>query len=633
MSPFRKRAVGKEEETIFWAVFYIAKFREDENEYLIKQLKKALKPYKPSSVTFNELNTFLAMRASIPQKHCPKHDEEEKIKELEGRLEEAADAYARKVLKKYDKELRKDPEIIETIKVFGNLLEHKPEYKGRFEEQAEEIIKTSEIEYGTVLQVARIHIWDFPGLDYDYAVVAGVKIELSGELPNYEHLIDETVLFSFARRYQPPTKKFLDQIQNAIDQAIKVFKLYSEKTDPMEQIMWNQPFFETVQMTIGKTEGTYELMEKIKRQTYRMLGIGKTLAQELKEEGAKEVLKTMKKFDITPDLENIIEQTETITKQLHETAKTARKISSHMKTAEKDGRAIPKITPEIEELGQAMGTLYLELETLRIWADNWDDIPYYTAAPGEVAFEQETVEEIKEVKLEAAPLEIPEDVVIHGENIYKTYRMGRNTIYALRGVNITVREGEFVSLVGTSGCGKTTLLNVLSGLDTPDRGRIYLRGDNIALLSDKELTTTRRDEIGFVFQTYNLIPELTAIENVMLPAQMSGQTKNLKEKAMKILEDVGLEQFANQYPEKLSGGQQQRVTIARALINDPSIIVGDEPTGDLDSETGQAVLDIFKKINKERGVTILMVTHDPKMAKQAGRILEMMDGQIISDVW
>ena len=631
MSPFRKREIGEEEETVFWAVFYIAKFREDENEYFMKRLKKALKPYKPSSVTFNELNTFLAMRASIPPQTSPKPEEEEKIKELEARIGEAANAYAQKVMKKYDKELRKDPEIIETIRIFNNLLEQNPEYIGLFNQQAQEIIKNIEIEYGTVLQVARIHIWDFPGLEYDYAVVAGVRIEFSAALPDYEHLIDETVLFSFSRRYQPPTKKFLDEIQNAISQAMKVFKIYSEETDPKKQIMWNQPFFEAVQMILGKTEGTYELMQKIKRQTLRMTGIAQTLIKELKEEEATDVIKIVKQFDITPELEDLAKQTETMTKELQETAKTARKISTQMKTAEKEDRAAPLITPEIEELGHTMGKLYLELETLRLWADNWDDIPYYTAAPGAVAFEQET---LAEEELKALARQIPEDAVIHGENIFKTYRMGRNTIYALRGVNITIKEGEFVALVGPSGCGKTTLLNVLSGLDTPDRGRIYLKGDNIATLADKELTKTRRDDIGFVFQTYNLIPELTTLENVMLPAQMSGKPGGkTKQKALQILEDVGIQEFANQYPEKLSGGQQQRVTIARALINDPSIIVGDEPTGDLDSGTGQAVMDIFKKINKERGVTILMVTHDPKMAKQAGRLLEMRDGQIISDIW
>ncbi|MCG3215487.1 MAG: ABC transporter ATP-binding protein [Candidatus Heimdallarchaeota archaeon] len=206
------------------------------------------------------------------------------------------------------------------------------------------------------------------------------------------------------------------------------------------------------------------------------------------------------------------------------------------------------------------------------------------------------------------------------------------TVYALRGIDLEICKGEMIAIVGPSGSGKTTLLNLLSGLDTPNRGAVFLTGRNIDVLSDSELSMFRRKNIGFIFQYYNLIPQLTVIENVMLPALMIGiPRKEAKKKALELVNEVGLERFQNQFPIKLSGGQLQRVTIARAMVNDPTVLFADEPTGDLDSQTGQIVIDLIHRFSKEKGTAVILVTHDMTMAKNCDRIISIQDGRVVAD--
>ncbi|KKL63632.1 hypothetical protein LCGC14_2173150, partial [marine sediment metagenome] len=202
--------------------------------------------------------------------------------------------------------------------------------------------------------------------------------------------------------------------------------------------------------------------------------------------------------------------------------------------------------------------------------------------------------------------EIEKDVVLKVEDIFKNYHTGGGTIYALRGVSFEIKKGEFVGVIGPSGSGKTTLLNIMAGLDNPDRGAVYVDGMNLQSLNDKQLTSLRRDKMGFIFQFYNLIPMLTNKENVAYPAEVGGNTKDLSNRVSNKLKSVQLEQFERQYPNKLSGGQMQRVTIARSLINTPSILFADEPTGDLDSVTGEEIMNLLSSFNKEHETTVIM---------------------------
>ncbi|MCB0164859.1 MAG: ABC transporter ATP-binding protein [Anaerolineae bacterium] len=222
------------------------------------------------------------------------------------------------------------------------------------------------------------------------------------------------------------------------------------------------------------------------------------------------------------------------------------------------------------------------------------------------------------------------NTIIHVDNIHKSYLMGKEAVPALRGVSIDVQRGEMLCLMGPSGSGKTTLLNLLGGLDEPSRGHIAIDGADVVSMKEEQLARLRLQKLGFVFQTFNLLSNFTALENIEAPMVLAGKLRRRarRERAEYLLEQVGLGDRMDHYPSELSGGQQQRVAIARALANDPPILIGDEMTGDLDSKTGFEVMHLVRSLNQEQGKTVIYVTHDPRMADFADRVIHMTDGII-----
>ena len=222
--------------------------------------------------------------------------------------------------------------------------------------------------------------------------------------------------------------------------------------------------------------------------------------------------------------------------------------------------------------------------------------------------------------------------IVRAVDVHKTYDSGRVTVKALRGVNLTVERGEMVAIMGPSGCGKTTLLNCLSGLDDIDSGSVTIGGAELASMSDDQKTRYRATRMGYVFQAFNLLPVLTAVENVEMPMLVSGtRASEARERATEALALVGLADWQKHYTSELSGGQQQRVAIARALVNQPEIVWGDEPTGNLDSENSAEVMGLLRKLNRENGQTFILVTHAADVARDANRIVHMNDGQIVRE--
>ncbi len=222
--------------------------------------------------------------------------------------------------------------------------------------------------------------------------------------------------------------------------------------------------------------------------------------------------------------------------------------------------------------------------------------------------------------------------IIEAIEVVKTYDTGKVKVNALRGINLEIQPGEMVAIMGPSGCGKTTLLNCLSGLDVVDSGTVNVEGVNLAKMSDNDKTEHRARRMGFIFQFYNLLPVLSAVENVELPLLVSGvKAKDARAKAMESLGIVKLTEWAAHKPGELSGGQRQRVTIARALVNNPAIVWGDEPTGDLDSVTAGEIMDLLQQLNHDHHQTFVLVTHDHGIAARTRRIIRMQDGLIIAD--
>jgi putative ABC transport system ATP-binding protein len=556
--------------------------------------------------TVAELNTFMITEKPITTSVY--EIEDERIK-YETKIQMVHRKYKRRLLKQILAHISKDFELKNSRKILTNVAKS---------------LKTKGFQDDIKNQVEEVHDWAWSTLDHvhkgsrltywnnvdgiDRLIVADqynqkrlVEIDIKAE-----EIVDELNLLVFANRYS-------NVLAPLLQQSVKYthdFDQHCEKitTSLNNKNFHDESFAEAYRVLLSKTLGIQEVLKSTTRQFIRMHDAKNELVRESLKLELPELEFLANEFVTEEAFQSYLDMIERLKSSLSHVAKNLRKF---------DFDNIPKGTTE--DL-RYITSFYLVLEKLRFLSTWFEDIASYTTVVGGIGYETGVL---------GTKIEVPKDVILKAENVFKNYSTGGGTVYALRGVSFEINKGDFVGVIGPSGSGKTTLLNIMAGLDNPDRGAIFVDTVNLQSLNGRQLTSLRRDRMGFIFQFYNLIPLLNNKENVSYPAEIGGNTKNLSHRASQNLEAVQLQDFEEQYPNKLSGGQMQRVTIARSLINTPSILFADEPTGDLDSVTGKEIMNLLSSFNKDYGTTVVLVTHDNNLLKYCNRIISMKDGKII----
>jgi len=611
-----KQKEQKNADMVVWNTFYFNPITIRETDQFKREVIRYLKKLKPISFEFEELTAFLILRSSYNIKDSLEKIEVEKpdtIEELASNfllivhkgIEKAYKKYLDVLTKRFLTEMKKNRELKEATNILTRKLVLTSEQKEEFINNIYQLIEIKAQYYFDVILNSKICISTIPEEEHSLIEMGGEKIGVYTEKP-IVNLLDEMILYNFAVKYTEKTNLILNQFVNFIKKVNRHLKIQKKKSKSIEELL---------DLMKGKSFEVLDNIFDIRRQVARQNRAEREIITEIEGTESKELETLITKISPKKSISKIMKLTDTATDELNKWFQYIRKIE-----------LIQEIDSTVEisdEFNEDIRNFFIQMELLRIWSEFFYDISYYTVKEGRVFDSEEVVYQDS----------IETDAILLVNDVFKTYKLPKSRVYALRGVSFEIKKGEFLAIMGPSGAGKTTMVNILTGLDTPDKGAVYLNGQNMALMDDTELTVFRRDQIGLIFQFYQLFPELTALENVSMPAEMAGITvKEAREKAQQILEIVDLGMFANQYPDKLSGGQQQRVAIARALVNDPSIVVADQLTGDLDSVTGMQIIGYLRKINSERGTTVLLVTHNKAVATQADRILTIEDGELIEEI-
>ncbi len=595
----------------------INKLNRDSLEVLTKRVSRFLKfRLKALSVDVLEVNTFLFFTCSFPLTEV---ENEEQRKLVVNKVEQIIQEYCKNECGMYARQIRKNVEIRDITKMIIQLVKSSSSEKDK--SLIENIVKTAEDiddrvihHVSDVLQNSFIAIWDFPDDSPDIIMFPDLilKREVSDKKQNYPlRLIAENLLImQFGKACSNNLSPILKSLEEAI-QMLETMLQDSEKINYIEDMMSNK-LWRTLRVIFGLLSSTQQVVSVQLKQITRIAQVRDDLVDEVKELDYPPLLDYLMLLDTIMNCSDHIERLNYLQNKVKQNYQTLLNIINKFKD-------VPdKEIEDVEDISLIFIKVLSEIQLMKFFSDKFRDLAYFQTIPTEVSLEK--VEQI----------DIDKNIILKGVALFKTYRLVGSTVYALRGIDIEIKEGEMAALVGPSGSGKTTLLNLLSGLDTPNRGAVFLLGKNIDTMTDAEVSMFRRKNMGFIFQYYNLIPQLTVLENVMLPALMIKRPrKEAKEEAIKLIKEVGLDRFQNQFPIKLSGGQMQRVTIARAMINDPAVLFADEPTGDLDSQTGEVVIDLIKRFAKEKNTAVILVTHDPDVAKICDRVITMGDGRVV----
>ncbi|MHA2030760.1 MAG: ABC transporter ATP-binding protein [Candidatus Kariarchaeaceae archaeon] len=591
------------------------------NESFRNELTKALKSVNPRfrpkyRPVVEELNQFLF--SSVSTENSELIEIPSRI-EVEDRVDAVYNKFSSKILKQLHRLYKKDPELK------NSLIALTEANKDLGLNLNEDIDKIRNLPDYTVEEIEKIYkngsliIWDMPGAEIDRIIAGYEKINREDDTLSEADIgivSDELALATFGKEHVPSLIQQINHITDSLSDLPKQVGQFKSGFTSVKNEHERNLIIEVTSVFLGKLLGIREPTSLAQKQLQRYLDLEEELRDEGKKIGSNFLKEIYSKFMSSDDIRSVMNKIEAIEKIVSDNSEEIRQVLTNVEEIEITG----KTSEIVRDFVKFVAHIYLHLEMFRFITDTFQDIPSFTAMGGGVAMETGYT----------GDFQVPEDTAIYIKDVFRTFPLINSTVYALRGADLEVKKGEFIAIMGPSGSGKTTLLNIMSSLDHPDRGIVYVDGINLNTAKESQLVQFRRDNVAFIYQSYNLLPILINRENVSLPADFGTKAKigNKKKRAGQLLDDVGIGQYKKGKPLLLSGGQQQRVTIARALMNKANILFCDEPTGDLDSVTGDQVMEIIEGLNKE-GVTIVLVTHDERVAKRADRIVLMSDGKTI----
>ncbi|MDH5450276.1 MAG: ABC transporter ATP-binding protein [Candidatus Bathyarchaeota archaeon] len=581
---------------------------------LIKYLKKHLK-ISESSINFKEHNAFIFLAADKPleEPFSPKT-----LKEIQSRIHLSLQEYYTKNKSKLQKHLRGKRELKETSQIVKSFLkEIDPKLEKVFDLRLKRLISELPTKFCELQTNSMTAIWSLneerkvqfylSGWTTPFFKASGVKPNV-----NLEAMVDKLAFLNFFCIFLEPTLLRLREMNKVLERL----KLGLHGTHYKSGNSDVQVKLEMFLRILSAKLSSLQNMDKTIFSIFKLFNVPTTFFNKhdlIKLSGDLRTAVRQMSWKISQGKSLLTEVQDQLEGCQNKLKDYLDETTNEMKTT----KSMDEFKLALLTMAELSSDLFVEAELSKLWLDFFgSDLPFFTFQSS--LFSPQTPQ----------AFETSAEHIISVRGLVKNYSLGQTTVYALRGVDLDIEEGEFVAIVGNSGAGKTTLLNCMAGLDEPDYGVVFFKGEDLHQSGDSEKSKARLLDMGFIFQSYALLPHFDTRENVALPADLAGLSKDLKNRIEELLEGVGISKQAKQYPAQLSGGQMQRVAVARALTNRPAVIFADEPTGDLDSATGKQVMDLLRKFHEETKTTVVVITHEQDIADYAERQIMMEDGKI-----